>query len=470
MVALFKELQPVDAYTVNMSQPFSAYDQKFLTLFYQPLIGSVAMSLYMTLLADAERGDEQFNHYYLMNVLSLPLKPIFEARISLEAIGLIRTYVKDHGNDRAFIYELSPPLDAKAFFEDPLLSTFLFSKIGEQAYRNLRDRFIVSDEQKEQYKEVTRTFLDVYTPVHHGMEHLEGDYQYVGRDNMNDLPFKQYDFDFDLFRSGLSEQMVPQSALASISKTFIAKLAFMYALTPIDMQKVAMIALDEQLDIQPARLRKAAAEYYKMNTSKTPPILGKAFEQQAPVKEGTTAEPLSREEALVQYLDHTSPIEILRDLLDGKEPLPVDVELAERLVTTHELPIGVVNVLLQYVYIRNDGKITKNYVERIASHWMNKKISNAQEALKISREEHDKYVRWKEEEKKGTKNYRQPKQKEGVVPEWFYKKEQKEVKNDNEQNKTTTSSREETKEEQASLEERRRKLRESLMKKNKEVK
>src|SRR5699024_11703218 len=146
MVALFKELQPVDAYTVNMSQPFSAYDQKFLTLFYQPLIGSVAMSLYMTLVADAERGDEQFNHYYLMNVLSLPLKPIFEARISLEAIGLIRTYVKDHGNDRAFIYELSTPLYAKAFFVDPLFSTFFFSNISYLSYCNYNDRLLFNDE------------------------------------------------------------------------------------------------------------------------------------------------------------------------------------------------------------------------------------------------------------------------------------------------------------------------------------
>lgn len=466
MVALFKEIQPVDAYTVSMSQPFSTYDQKLLTLFYQPLIGSVAMSLYMTLWADAERGEEQFNHYHLMNVLSLPLKPIFEARVSLEAIGLIRTYVKDHANDRAFIYELAPPLDAKAFFEDPLLSTFLFSKIGEQAYRNLRERFIISEEEKDPYKEITRTFLDVYTPVHHGMEHIQGDVRYIGRDKTSDLPFEHDDFDFELFRSGLSEQMVPKSSLLTVSKTFIAKLAFMYALSPIDMQKVVMMALDEQLEIQPARLRRAAAEYYKMNTSKTPPILGKAFEKPLPAKNVATNESLSREDELIEYLDHASPIEILRELKDGKEPMSVDVELAERLVTTHELPIGVVNVLLQYVHIRNDGRITKNYVERIASHWMGKSISNAREALKISREEHDKYVRWKEEEKTGTNQYRQAKPKEGIVPEWFYKTEQKETEKKPskslEKNETTKP---EKSVDDAALKERRRKLRESLMKK-----
>ena len=64
-----------------------------------------------------------------------------------------------------FLYELSPPLDAKGFFEDPLLSTFLFSKIGEQAYRDLRSRYTVLVEKSEGFNEVSRTFLDVFKPV-----------------------------------------------------------------------------------------------------------------------------------------------------------------------------------------------------------------------------------------------------------------------------------------------------------------
>ena len=92
------------------------------------------MSLFMTFWADAERGNEhEYNHYHLMNTLSIPLGPIFEGRISLEAIGLLRTYRKKDGDLRSFLYELLPPLDAKEFFTDPLLNV-LFSKIGEHGY------------------------------------------------------------------------------------------------------------------------------------------------------------------------------------------------------------------------------------------------------------------------------------------------------------------------------------------------
>ena len=71
-----------------------------------------------------------------------------------------------------------------------------------------------------------------------------------------------------LLQSGLSEQMVPQSALSSVSKEMIAKLAFLYSLSPLDMQKVIMMALDEDLQLPEARLRRAAADFYKMSISK----------------------------------------------------------------------------------------------------------------------------------------------------------------------------------------------------------
>jgi replication initiation and membrane attachment protein len=427
MAPLYKELQPVDAYKIRLLQPFSDYDRQLLTLFYQPLIGPGAMSLFMTLWADAEREDgREYNHYHLMNILTMPLGPVFEARISLEAIGLLRTYRKKDGDARLFVYELLPPLDAKAFFLDPLLSTFLFSKIGEQAYRSLRTRFTIDSSNDNGFEDISRTFLDVYTPVQQGyIMDLAEDQQFVGRNEPEGVPFVNLDFDFDLLRSGLSEQMVPQSALAAVSKESIAKLAFLYSLTPLDMQKVIMMALDEDLKLPEDRLRKAAAEFYKMNVSKDAPVLHNVYVIEA-VKPATGL--LSRDEELVHYLENTAPLEMLRDI-NGKEPLSVDVKLAEKLINTHGLSVGVVNVLLQYVHLRNDGKITNSYVERIASHWMNKKVESVKAALEMSRNEHDQYVKWKNEgQKSGSK--RKPTREE-KVPEWFYKKEEKKTKSDN---------------------------------------
>ncbi len=96
----------------------------------------------------------------------------------------------------------------ESFLPDPLLSMFLFSKIGEQAYRKLRNRFCKQVD-KQGFREVTRTFTDVYKPVHTNVPQdiLEE------RDTEQGYPFYYEQFDFDLLRAGLSEQLVPSSAL-----------------------------------------------------------------------------------------------------------------------------------------------------------------------------------------------------------------------------------------------------------------
>ncbi|BAQ11724.1 replicative DNA helicase dnab [Bacillus sp. OxB-1] len=419
---LYKELQPIDTYTIKCSHPFSDYDRQLLTLFYQPLIGSDAMSLFLLFWADAERDDGQgYTHYRLMNFLTKPLGSIFEARISLEAIGLLRTFRKDGDEGRTFLYELLPPLDARSFFSDPLLSTFLFSKIGEQAYRNLRNRFLDDLQNGEGFEEVSRTFLDVYTPSQFGqsVSASEGS-QFKGRVEPTGVPFGQYDFDFDLLRAGLSEQMVPQSALSLVSRDLISKLAFLYSLTPIDMQKVVMMALDDKLQLPEDRLRRAAADFYKMNVSKAAPALQKTFASPEPKPQNDSA---SREDDLIYYLENTAPVDMLRHIV-GKEPLAVNVQLAERLINTHGLPVGVVNVLMQYILLRNDMKITNNFAEQIAAHWQGKKVKTAKEAMELSRKEHDQYMKWLNDGKNTSTKTKKKPSREEKVPEWFYKKEE----------------------------------------------
>ena len=55
------------------------------------------------------------------------------------------------------------------------------------------------------------------------------------------------------------------------------------------MQKVVMMALDEDMQLPEARLRKAAADFYKMSVSKEAPVLQKVFMQPA-TNEQTTGD------------------------------------------------------------------------------------------------------------------------------------------------------------------------------------
>ena len=422
MVHMYKELLATDHFEITLPQSLSTNERQLLTLFYQPLTGPEPISLYLILWAEGEDyTTDKMTHYYLMNVLGMSVRSIFEARIALEAIGLLRTWRKDENDSRTFIYELVRPLEAREFFADPLLSMFLFSKIGEQAYRKLRNRFCKQVD-KQGFSEVTRTFTDVYKPVHTNVPQdiLEE------RDTEQGYPFYYEQFDFDLLRTGLSEQLVPSSALTAEARQMIAKLAFLYRLSPLEMQKVVVLALDDTMKIPLERLKKAAADYYKITISKDAPKLAKTFDsKQAPPDDAKR----SKEQELLNYLETTPPIQVLRDINKGKEPILASVQLAEDLITKHDMPIGVVNVLLEYVMLTTDMRLPTKYVEKIADHWIRKNLKTAKEAMDLARQERDKYAKWKVENETKTsrpqkQNYKKASGREEKVPDWFYKRDE----------------------------------------------
>ncbi len=391
MVNLYKELQPVDRLSIRVPFPLSSYDRKLITLLYQPLIGAEPISLYFLLWAEGENVDDSTrSHYHLMNSLDMPIGKIFKSRIALEAIGLLRTWRKDQQEMRSFIYDVMPPLDAATFFDDPLLSMFLFSKIGESAYRNLRQRFVSKGMSNYGYQEVSRTFTDVYRPVQHSLPSDE--IQLTGlQEKPKELPFHYEDFDFNLLRAGLSEQLIPSSVLTAEIKATIAKLAFLYHLTPLDMQKIVLLALDDQMVLSDLRLKKEAADYYKLTVSKEPPSMQSVIKNQ-PKQEVFTQTSLIDEEIdpmeaeLIRWFETSSPIDVLTAVAGGKEPFPNDRQLVEDLVMQYEIPTPVVNVLIHYVFLRNNGKLNRKYIETIASHWRNTGVKTAREAMKLARE------------------------------------------------------------------------------------
>ena len=88
---------PADTYTVINKSIITSYDKKIITMLYQPIIGYTAVSLYNTLLDDLEKSQmmsEDLTHHHLMNTMQLRLEDILISREKLEAVGLIKTYMK----------------------------------------------------------------------------------------------------------------------------------------------------------------------------------------------------------------------------------------------------------------------------------------------------------------------------------------------------------------------------------------
>jgi replication initiation and membrane attachment protein len=430
MAQHWQELIPIDRYIVAANGLLHEYDRKVLTFLYQPLIGSTCFSLYMTLWAELEENrlwSESSTHHLLMNLLGMNLKDIYEARLKLEGIGLLKTLVKTEDGERSFIYELHPPLNPEQFFLDGMLNIYLYRKIGKNHFSRLKRFF--SDEPKpveKEFLDVTKSFQDVFESATPGrlqyLQDISGEIetnanqQFIGRHESNTVQIDPNTFDFDLLTAGLNESLVPKKSLTPKIREVISNLAFLYTIDPIQMKNIILGAINEVSEIDIEELRKAARDWYQyVNLDQLPNLI----ERTQPItNQVQLAEPKTQEEKLVRYLETTSPLNVLKDLSGGGEPSKSDIQIIEEVMFKQKLMPGVINVMIQFVMLKTDMKLTKGYIEKIAGHWARKQIKTVKDAMELAKNEHRTYLSWSEGKKTGKSSKQKPIRTE-VLPDWF---------------------------------------------------
>lgn len=426
----WQELVPIDRYTVAANGLLHDYDRKVLTFLYQPLVGSVCFSLYMTLWSDLEQNrlwSNSSSHHLLMNLMDLNLKEIYEARLKLEGIGLLKTYVKNEEGERSFVYELQPPLTPEQFFLDGMLNIYLYRKIGKNHFTRLKRFFSDQTSPPADFQDVTKAFQEVFesaTPgslqyVQDRAADLNADegQNFIGRNDSSPIQLDADTFDFELLTAGLNESLVPKKAITNRVKEAISNLAFLYKIDPIQMKNILLSAINVENEIDIEELRKAARDWYQfLNQDQLPSL---AHRTQPVAHRVQQEEPKSQEEKLVRYLETTSPLQVLKDVSGGAEPSQSDLQIIEEVLFKQKLLPGVVNVLIQFVMLRTDMKLTKGYVEKIASHWTRKQIKTVKEAMDLAKNEHRTYLEWSSGKKNGRTSSKQKPIRTEFLPDWF---------------------------------------------------
>lgn len=433
MAQHWKELLPIDQYTVASNGILHDYDRKVITLLYQPLIGHISLSLYMTFWAQMEENrlwSQTNSHHNLMSLMDLNLKDIYEARLKLEGIGLLKTLVQTSDGPRSLIYELQPPLLPDQFFLDGMLNIYLYQKVGKNQYSKLKQFF--SDKAVrvgEGYEDVTRAFQDVFesvvpsTSLHESEEANSDDLTLIGRVQQKGIKVDMKEgFDFELLFAGLSESLVPKKTITQKVKEAISNLAFLYGIDPIQMKNLLISAMDEMENrVNIEELRKSARDWYQFeHKEKLPQLVDRV---QPIIKQTEIGVPKTKEERLIHYLDTTSPRQLLIDISGGATPSKADLQIIEDVMFKQKLLPGVVNVLIQYVLLKTDMKLTKAYVDKIASHWSRKKIVTVKDAIDLAINEHRQYMEWAESKKVPKTTSRKKPIRTEALPDWFEEKD-----------------------------------------------
>ncbi|WP_428912642.1 replication initiation and membrane attachment family protein [Niallia sp. Krafla_26] len=431
MAQHWQELLPIDHYVVTANGLLHDYDRKILTFLYQPLIGAGCLSLYMTLWAELEENrlwSHSHSHHSLMNFMDVNLKEIYEKRLKLEAIGLLKTFVKqEEEGHRLFIYEMQPPLSAQQFLSDGMLNIYLYRKIGRAQFARVKRFFSDKSLDTTEFEDVTRAFQDVFSSGHTNLlaydeetkqelEVADGE-QFIGRNEGTPVKVKD-DFNFDLLFAGLHESLISKEAFTKKVLEAISSLSFLYGIDAMQMKNIVISAIQEDNKIDIEELRKSARDWYQLEHYDNLPAL---IENTQPVIYQTiNKEPQTQEEKLIHYFETTSPLQYLKDIGGGAEPSKADVKIIEDVMFGQKLNPGVLNVLIDNVMRKTDMKLTKSYVEKIASHWARKNIKTVKEAMDLAKKEHRQYLEWAEGKKnpKQGNSTKKPIRTE-ILPDWF---------------------------------------------------
>lgn len=414
------KLLPVDGFRILRCGELPRSFHRSLSHLYQPIVGKLAISLYHVLISESDMlGEDQMQtHHTLMSYLSAPLDKIYEARGKLEAIGLLRTFRSTNEEQQSeYLYSIYPPFSPEEFFLDDMLSLLLSHELGVEKYERLKARLLRSEHSLEGFTEVTATFDEVF---HSKMvESVQRETETLAKQkNQRESrgPITSADrVDFEWLYHALKKRMYPpEQILNGRNKKLIVQLATLYDLTNIELEKAVTWAIDENHYLVEDEFKAACHDFMKNQDTNAN---GKsALDRRDKIKAEISQDTGSKEDQFIQMLEEISPRELLEDVSNGNRASEQDLKMIRDVMTEQGITPGVMNVLVHYVLLKTDMKLSKAYLEKIASHWARKNVTTVRQAMNLAKAEHQKYQQWgkqKFQKKKG--------QKDEVIPVWFNK-------------------------------------------------
>lgn len=397
-------LLPADTYIVKNATILNNESRFVLIKLYQPIIGSVAINLYFTLWSNLDASQiisTEYTHHSLMAEMRIKLEDILEAREKLEAIGLLKTYLKK-GNINNYVYELYSPLEPDEFIDNPILVTTLISNIGKIEYERILNIFKIPTMSLKEYTDVSSSFSDTFEVTND----LEiGDTKNIRRVKQVDLVVDEK-IDLNGLLSLIPSEILNHRLITNDTRSLIYKLSYIYNLDEDELSELIRNSVNEKKIIDKDLLRKNCHNYYTFeHQNMTPSLIYKKQPEYLRNKAGDG----TRKSKQIYTFETISPYEFLTGKNKGIKPSKHDLLLIETLMIDYDLPPGVVNVLIDYVLRINDNKLTKNFILSIASQWKRSGIKTVPEAMAICKKENKNKVKVKTVKKE-------------EKPDWFNKK------------------------------------------------
>lgn len=363
---MIKTFDILSQITVYASTTLNSDDVNVITLLYAPLIEADAYKMYMTLHSLLNRTSLQSQTLHqkeLLDILGLNPNSFGEARLKLEAIGLLNTYKCNN----EYMFLLKSPLTAKGFLSDGVLGMYLYSLLGDTEFKRIQRLFQIKTVDKTGYDEITASFDDVFKSVEEIK--INNEEFIIDRRFNAGIKIKNYDFDFNLFASGIAATFLEGKRITKKFQTFITNIAYAYGFTEAEMQEIYNKSLNSSGNFDYTLCSKKSREKYAETHERKLPLLGVQDEV------GKTE---------LEELFSTLPAKYIIETSTGnKVASSIDIDKIQQLYQEYDtLPRSVVNMCVIYAIKKCEAVPAYSYFDTILKDWIKKEIVTFDLAVK----------------------------------------------------------------------------------------
>ncbi|MDY2913557.1 MAG: hypothetical protein SOV58_02850 [Candidatus Enteromonas sp.] len=353
-----------DYVSLSLSRPIGNDSFETLGKLYLPILGSTAMGVYQGLFALA--GFSSFcTGEDVVKFLGVSYQQFEDSSKALEALGLLRSYLRQDNSQKVYSLFLYPPLSPQAFLNHFLLSSLLEESVGKETMAKIRKGY--SEKGAPKGAEDVSTSFRAYFRKSGWNEELHPLEDQEAR-KILDLGFDVSALDEELSSRGYSSKM-----LSPEEKAFLEEVAAFYGYSSATIAQFAAESLSPYKPLGEKLLRpsflKKCREGMKFSYLRDAPT--------------DSALPQEKDELAkkIALMDRTPPAQFLSIKQGFHKPAEADLKLVERLRLDLGLPGPCVNAVIDYVLGINDNVLSAPLCEKLAALLVRKKLTNARDAM-----------------------------------------------------------------------------------------
>lgn len=319
--------------------------EDYLTYFkdyYLPIVGGKAFLLYISF---KNMLNQKISENNLISLLSLSKTDFLYARQILEGIGLISTFK----NNNNFLILLNPVLPPSVFFNKKHLCSALLTSLdnNQKEYDKIVEKYKVKYELSN-YENVSASFLDIYNIE---MKKEDNNNYRISLKSDN----SENNFSFSIFLKELKKnsQITPKM-LKDSDQEKIEYLANLYGVNELEMARYITIFYNLLEKEHPINYNDLEQEIIKNST-----ISQIKFNN---IDNNKTKKIKSNNE-LIKYYQSISPLNFLRETLNGKEPSNFEKNIIMMLSNTYHFSSDMIVAILDYALKKDKNRLFKNNIE-----------------------------------------------------------------------------------------------------------